>query len=109
MLSHIIKPNAQGRPLREIIEKAGKAIQLINKKEQPKVSINITEKPDLDRIQERLNKYKYVYDWFQNECNRDYKNSFKTNVCGVPHQFGWGGLHGCPDEPLHIKGRIFHV
>lgn len=57
----------------------------------------------------RLNKYKYVYDWFQNECNRDYKNSFKTNVCGVPHQFGWGGLHGCPDEPLHIKGRIFHV
>jgi hypothetical protein len=28
-------------------------------KEQPKVSINITEKPDLDRIQERLNKYKY--------------------------------------------------
>lgn len=28
-------------------------------KEQPKVSINITEKPDYDRIQERLNKYKY--------------------------------------------------
>ena len=27
-------------------------------KEQPKVSINITEKPDYDRIQERLNKYK---------------------------------------------------
>lgn len=26
-------------------------------KEQPKVQINITEKPDLDRIQERLNKY----------------------------------------------------
>ena len=26
--------------------------------EQPKVSINITEKPDYDRIQERLNKYK---------------------------------------------------
>ena len=27
-------------------------------KEQPKVSINITEKPDYERIQERLNKYK---------------------------------------------------
>lgn len=27
-------------------------------KEQPKVSINITEKPDYNRIQERLNKYK---------------------------------------------------
>ena len=28
-------------------------------KEQPKVSINIIEKPDYDRIQERLDKYKY--------------------------------------------------
>ena len=28
-------------------------------KEQPKVSINIVEKPDYERIQERLDKYKY--------------------------------------------------
>lgn len=28
-------------------------------KEQPKISINITEKPDYNRIQERLNKYKH--------------------------------------------------
>lgn len=35
-----------------------KAQNEIVEKEQPKVSINITEKPDLDRINERLNKYK---------------------------------------------------
>ena len=31
------------------------------------------------------------------------------DICGVPHQFGWGGLHGCPEEPLHAKGNLFHV
>ena len=31
----------------------------IVEKEQPKVSINITEKPNMERIEERLNKYKY--------------------------------------------------
>ena len=35
-----------------------KAQNEIVEKEQPKVSINITEKPDMERIEERLNKYK---------------------------------------------------
>ena len=30
----------------------------ITEKEQPKISINITEKPNMERIEERLNKYK---------------------------------------------------
>lgn len=57
----------------------------------------------------KLNKYKYVQDWFENPRNHNYANSFETQVCGIPHTFGWGGLHGCPEEPLHIKGRLFHV
>ena len=57
----------------------------------------------------KLNKYKYVQDWFENPRNYNYANSFETHVCGIPHTFGWGGLHGCPEEPLHIKGRLFHV
>ena len=56
-----------------------------------------------------LNKYKYAKEWFEDANNLDYKKSFSMNICGVPHQFGWGGLHGCPEEPLHIKGRLFHV
>ena len=35
-----------------------KAQNEIVEKEQPKVSINITEKPNMERIEERLNKYK---------------------------------------------------
>lgn len=57
----------------------------------------------------KLKKYVYAKEWFENKDNLDYKKSFKLDVCGVPHQFGWGGLHGCPIEPLHATGRIFHV
>ena len=57
----------------------------------------------------KLDKYKYVQDWFENPRNYNYSNSLETEVCGIPHVFGWGGLHGCPEEPLHIKGRMFHV
>lgn len=65
---------------------------------------NITIVPTL-----HLKKYISAKEWFENKSNLDYKKSFKMDICGVPHQFGWGGLHGCPEEPLHIKGRIFHV
>ena len=56
-----------------------------------------------------LKKYKQAREWFEDKNNMDYKKSFSMNICGVPHQFGWGGLHGCPEKPLHIKGRMFHV
>lgn len=61
----------------------------------------------IDQI--HLKKYRSAKEWFENPDNRDYKKSFDLNVCGVPHRFGWGGLHGCPELPLHTKGRIFHV
>ena len=57
----------------------------------------------------RIKKYKYAKEWFENPVNMNYTKSFTLDVCGVPHQFGWGGLHGCPEEPLHAKGNIFHV
>lgn len=57
----------------------------------------------------RLKKYKYAQDWFENSCNMDYKKTFNLDVCGVPHNFGWGGLHGCPEKPLYAKGNLFHV
>ena len=56
-----------------------------------------------------LKKYVYAKEWFENKDNLDYKKSFGLTVCGVPHQFGWGGLHGCPEEPLHSAGRIYHI
>lgn len=42
----------------------------------------------------RLDKYKHILEWYNNPLNRDYKKSLDINVAGVPHTFGWGGLHG---------------
>ena len=66
---------------------------------------NITILPCIE-----LNKYKYIQDWFVEACkNKNYKAKLEANVCGIPHQFGWGGLHGASDKPAHIKGRLFHA
>ena len=103
-------------------------VQLIETFELPKYMIGLTQAQltanilECERVEGRndefdlklvdtlrLKKYKSAKEWFENPCNMDYKKSFSLNVCGVPHQFGWGGLHGCPEEPLHAKGNIFHV
>ena len=88
----------------------------------------------------KLNKYKFVMDWFDNavedaekemdelyatckpadrwkyDKNNDeafkkyfYSRSLTVNINGVPHVFGFGGLHGASDEPIHRKGLILHV
>lgn len=57
----------------------------------------------------KIKKYKQVVNWFQDPSNHDYSNSLKIDVCGVPHVFGWGGLHGAPAQPVHRKGMIIHV
>ena len=58
----------------------------------------------------QIKKYKQVIDWFQEQKKvRDYSSSLTIDVCGIPHQFGWGGLHGAPDRPLHRKGLLIHV
>lgn len=57
----------------------------------------------------KLEKYSPVRDWFMDGGNRNYKCSLETSVCGIPHQYGWGGLHGCPSEPVYRRGRLFHV
>ena len=73
-----------------------------------------------------LKKYKYVQDWFAERRkealridlqNRDeydkrlwYKSqNLDTLVAGISHSFGFGGLHGAPDRPIHRKGQILHV
>ena len=57
----------------------------------------------------RLNKYAYVKDWFLNAANHNYSKSLDIEVAGLPHSFGWGGLHGAPAEPIHRKGLMIHV
>lgn len=47
----------------------------------------------------RIEKYKAVVDWYLNPENRCYEKDGKKAqldimIAGVPHQFGWGGVHG---------------
>ncbi|MDS1004438.1 hypothetical protein P9J83_13135 [Clostridium sporogenes] len=46
----------------------------------------------------KINKYKEILSWYKNPLNRDYKKSLEIEVAGVPHTFGWGGLHGARDK-----------
>lgn len=57
----------------------------------------------------KLDKYRSVLDWFKNPVNHNYNKSLEMEVAGVPHVFGWGGLHGAPAEPIHRKGLLIHV
>lgn len=41
-----------------------------------------------------LEKYTHVLDWYKDKSNLNYKKSLVTDVCGVPHVFAWGGIHG---------------
>ncbi len=58
----------------------------------------------------RISKYAEVMKWFKDQrVDRDYNARLNVDVCGVPHQFGFGGLHGAPAEPVHRKGLLLHV
>lgn len=57
----------------------------------------------------RIEKYKEVVDWFKDPFNDNYSNSLKIDVCGIPHVFGWGGLHGAIDHPIHRTGLFIHA
>lgn len=101
----------------QLIETFGMKIDLINLT-QAQLTAKILECEPLEHNDEfditivptlHLKKYAKARDWFENPGNLDYKNNFDMEICGVPHQFGWGGLHGCPEKPLHVKGRLFHV
>lgn len=61
----------------------------------------------------KIKKYKKVFDWYKSQLKTGdasiYNNSMTMDVAGVPHTFGFGGLHGAPEKPVHEKGAIYHV
>lgn len=46
----------------------------------------------------RLSKYSHIMDWYKEPSNRDYTKSLDVMVAGVPHSFGWGGVHGAIEK-----------
>lgn len=68
----------------------------------------------------RLKKYKHVQDWFAQFIGQKFdsdaekrafykKTSLKVDVAGVPHTFGFGGMHGADEEPIYAQGGLYHV
>lgn len=74
----------------------------------------------------KMNKYRYVQEWFEQkrqealnmelqhasdyEKKKWYKSqNLNTMIAGIPHSFGFGGLHGAMAEPTHQTGLILHV
>ena len=63
-----------------------------------------------------LSKYKSVVDWYKDEKNRKYqiyhdkkkptKNELEIMVAGVPHIFGYGGVHGALEK---YKGEGYYL
>lgn len=54
---------------------------------------------------------RYKFDHTDPEAFRKffYNRSLTTNICGVPHVDGWGGIHGASETPIYRKGLILHV
>ena len=49
----------------------------------------------------KLDKYKYIADWYLEETNHNYNKKLDVNVCGIQCIFAWGGLHGA--KPKYIS------
>lgn len=56
----------------------------------------------------QLEKYKAVQDWYSNILNLNYDSSLEMEIAGVPHSFGWGGLHGARNNYV-ASGQFLNV
>jgi len=56
-------------------------------------------------------KDKWKGKWKDEYCWRKYfyDRSLEITVAGIPHTFGWGGIHGAIDHPVHVDGYLLHV
>lgn len=62
----------------------------------------------------KLDKYKNIADWFITKTNHFPDTKLNCEVSGVPHVFGWGGLHGarekynytCKDDELFVMADV---
>lgn len=94
----LVKLACQGKPLNlSLISKTKSQLAAIILEATPKEH---DDEFDIDFPSTlKIEKYKEVVDWYKNEDNRCYEKNGKKNqldimIAGVPHQFGWGGVHG---------------
>ena len=62
----------------------------------------------------KLNKYKFVADWFMNSDNYNDNAKLECEIAGIPHVVAWGGLHGavnkysyeCKDDEMLVMADV---
>ena len=62
----------------------------------------------------KLNKYKFVADWFMNSDNYNDDAKLACEIAGIPHVVAWGGLHGavnkysyeCKDDEMLVMADV---
>lgn len=69
---------------------------------------NEFEFPVVQCVQDNLKKYRFVLDWYRNPENHDYSKSLDCIIAGVPHVFGWGGIHGA-EKKNTVFGDLLNV
>ena len=94
----LVKLACQGKPLNlSLISKTKSQLAAIILEATPKEyddEFNIDFPSTL-----KIEKYQEVVNWYKNKENMCYEKDGKKNqldimIAGVPHQFGWGGVHG---------------
>lgn len=113
----LVKVACEGQPLNmSLISKTKaqlSAIILEANKREHKDEFNIDFPETL-----RIKKYQHVVEWYRNVENRKYKvepdkpksknHCLNTMIAGVPHTFGWGGVHGAL-EKYHGEGYFINM
>ena len=105
----------------------GKSLDLsLISKTKPQLSaiiLDATQRPHDDEFDidfpstMRIEKYTQVVDWYKDPNNRSYvkhitgkktleKTQLDIMIAGVPHQFGWGGVHGAIQQ---YSGEGFYL
>lgn len=56
----------------------------------------------------RIKKYAHIVSWYKDSMNYKLGQKLNVHVAGVPHTFGFGGIHGAV-EKYHGVGLIVHV
>ena len=62
----------------------------------------------------KLNKYKFVADWFMNSDNYNDDAKLECEIAGIPHVVAWGGIHGavnkysyeCKDDEMLVMADV---
>lgn len=109
--AHLGLINLYGMDIREVSKTGTRLASQILKAEKIRPKL-IREEFDLDLPDTlKLDKYQYVADWYLDPKNHKYESGGKrhqllTDVAGVPHVFGYGGLHGAIEQ---YSGEGYYV